>query len=354
MSKTSRRAFLSGKPTSDLFAEAVARPMEPLPTPVAAVGVEPGSHLLSVSREAMACLFEIVFDAALFRHATEVAVEALDLVDVLEGQLTVYRDTSDIVRINRLAAKTPLCVERGLFELLQRAVNLAQQTEGAFDIASGALSKTWGFYRRQGTMPSPADIAEALAISGWKHLALDSEQTTVALLQPGVELNLGAIGKGFTLDRVASFLNSGGLSQFLIHGGNSSVLAQGREAGWTVALRHPQRPNVRLAEFRLRDQALGTSGSGTQFFHYQGTRYGHILDPRTGWPADRLLSATVIAPTAEQADALSTAFYVMGVEAASEYCAQHPEIGALLCQAEGSPELQLFPLNLSDESWRRL
>lgn len=354
MSKTSRRAFLSGQATSELLAAAAAGPPEALPLPAAAVGVEPGSHLLSVSREAMACLFEVVFDAALFRHATEVAVAALDLVDLLEGQLTVYRATSDVMRINQLAVAAPLCVERDLFELLQRAQCLAQQTGGAFDFAAGALSKTWGFYRRQGAMPSPPDIDLALAASGWQHVELVDEHATVRLLRPGVELNLGAIGKGYALDRAAACLVAGGLTQFLMHGGNSSVLAQGREQGWTVALRHPLRPSVRLAEFVLHNQALGTSGSGTQFFHYQGQRYGHIIDPRTGWPADRLLSATVIAPTAEQADALSTAFYVLGAEAASEYCAQHPEISALLCPADDSAELPLIPLNLADDAWRRL
>ena len=88
-------------------------------------------------------------------------------------------------------------------------------------------------------------------------------------------------------------------------------------SGWSVGLRHPLKPGVRLAEFVLQNQALGTSGSGTQFFHHHGKRYGHIIDPRSGWPADEVLSATVIAPTAEVADALSTAFYVAGIDAAS-------------------------------------
>jgi thiamine biosynthesis lipoprotein len=127
-----------------------------------------------------------------------------------------------------------------------------------------------------------------------------------------------------------------------------------RNLHWTVALRHPLRPDVRLAEFTLDGQALGTSGSGTQFFHYQGRRYGHIIDPRSGWPADQVLSATVIAPTAEQADALSTALYVMGLEPAREFCAAHPEISALLTTQTGAGTIDLHPLNLADDRWRRL
>jgi thiamine biosynthesis lipoprotein len=125
--------------------------------------------------------------------------------------------------------------------------------------------------------------------------------------------------------------------------------------GWSIALRHPLKPDVRLAEFRLRDQALGTSGSGTQFFHYEGQRYGHVLDPRTGWPADKVLSATVIAPTAEQADALSTALFVMGLEAGREFCAKRPEIGALfVTPGSRAGTIELCPLNLAEDAWRAL
>src|SRR5439155_21411202 len=124
---------------------------------------------------------------------------------------------------------------------------------------------------------------------------------------------------------------------------------------WSVALRHPLRPDQRLAEFVLRDQALGTSGSGSQFFHYQSTRYGHILDPRSGWPAEQVLSATVIAPTAAEADALSTALYVMGLDAARAFCESHREISALLVtQTTAAGEIELHPLNLADKRWRRI
>jgi thiamine biosynthesis lipoprotein len=112
---------------------------------------------------------------------------------------------------------------------------------------------------------------------------------------------------------------------------------------------------VRLAEFVLSNQALGTSGSGTQFFHHQGKRYGHILDPRTGWPAEQVLSATVIAPTAEQADALSTALYVLGLEGARRFCEKHPSISALLVTpAQRAGGIELFPVNLPDDRWRRV
>jgi thiamine biosynthesis lipoprotein len=364
MSRTSRRDFLTGTSAAEALADALAGPPPPLPPPKTG-GVEPGTHLLSVSREAMACLFEVVYDAARYRHCTELAVEALELVARLEDQLTVYRETSEVSALNRRAAQEPVAVESRLFELLARAVELARETEGAFDITSGRLSQVWGFYRRQGRMPSKEEVTEALATVGSRHLELCSADRTVRFRQPGLALNLGAIGKGYALDRTGEFLVEGGLADFLLHGGNSSVLARGTRQpagaeadapaarGWSVALRHPLQPNQRLVEFVLMNQALGTSGSGTQYFHYQGRRYGHILDPRSGWPAEGVLSATVIAPTAEQADALSTALYVLGWDGARDFCARRPEIAALLVtQRPGAGGIELHPLNLADSAWR--
>jgi thiamine biosynthesis lipoprotein len=138
------------------------------------------------------------------------------------------------------------------------------------------------------------------------------------------------------------------------------MLASGRRAGsaddtegWTVALRHPLRHEQRLGEITLRDRALGTSGSGNQFFHFAGKRYGHVIDPRTGYPADGVLSATVLAPTAAQADALATAFFVMGPEDTLSFCQAHPELGALLvCPGEQIGSVEILAVGIDDSVWR--
>src|SRR5687768_16882258 len=167
--KTTRRDFLSGRSAAEALGDALIGPPAPLPPP-GVVGVQTGSHLLSVSREAMACLFEIVVDAATYRDATDVAVAALDLVEQLEGQLTVYRENSEVMSINRRAGEGPVEVESGLFQLLTRAVALSEATGRAFDITAGQLSKVWGFFRRQGKMPSADDVFLALATVGSRHL----------------------------------------------------------------------------------------------------------------------------------------------------------------------------------------
>lgn len=371
--KSTRRDFLSGRAAitavDKLLGSAEDRPARPFHP------AEPQPPLLHVGREAMACLFEIFFSPEKHPDGAEAALAALDEIDRLEAQLTIYRETSEVAALNRTAAEGPQPVETNLFQLLRSALELSQETDGAFDIAAGALSKVWGFYRRQGRMPSAEEISAALAVCGGRHLELDSAHSTLRFRQPGVELNLGAIGKGYALDRAGDLMREVGLSDFLFHGGSSSVLAAGARPGsnpankaeaettkepppprgWLVGLRNPLRPEERLAEFELIDQALGTSGAGNQFFHHQGKRYGHILDPRSGWPAEKVLSSTVIAPTAALADALSTACYVLGEQGAREICARHADVSALLTrQQPGSSGLELIPINLPPSRWRDL
>src|SRR5262249_22047662 len=164
------------------------------------------------------------------------------------------------------------------------------------------------------------------------------DRRTVRYRCPGLEINLGSIGKGYALDRAAAVLRDEyGTASALLHGGHSSVYAIGTEPGdgrgWAVGLRHPWDPERRLALVRLRDRALGTSAATFQHLEYNGRKLGHVLDPRTGWPAEGMASATAVAPTGAEADALATAFYVLGVEAARGYCAAHPEVGAVLLPA---------------------
>lgn len=315
--------------------------------------------LLRFSRQAMAATFEILLPWGT-DEAVEAAGEVLDEIDRLEDQMTVYRDHSEISQINRRAADETLRVESRLFELLQRADRLSQETEGAFDITTGALSKAWGFFRRCGRIPSGAERAEVLRRVGMRHVVLDAENRTIRYLQKGLEINLGAIGKGYALDRAATILRDGyKIRHALLHGGRSSIYALGSEPGstkgWPVGVRHPWDPERRLAIVRLRDRGLGTSAATFQHLEYNGRKLGHIIDPRTGWPAEGLASATAIAPTAAAADALATAFFILGIEKTRTYCAAHPDVAAILLPQEGqivpiilgltAEEIQLCPGN---------
>jgi thiamine biosynthesis lipoprotein len=303
------------------------------------------NQLVHVSRRAMACEFEVCLPAEQYARGAAAVLQALDLVEQLEAQLSVFRASSEISRINAAAAQRAVEVEPRLFELLELAMRLWRETGGAYDVTAGPLWEAWGFARRAGAIPSDRQLAEARSRVGGHLVELDSSNRTVRFLRPGVQLNLGSIGKGFAVDRCAERLVEAGLSDFLIHGGQSSVRARGSGGpaqepaaarGWTVGVRDPLGLDRRIGQLRLADRALGTSGAQFQSFRHQGRRYGHLLDPRTGQPAEGVLSATVLAPSAAWADGLSTAFYVLGPAAAEAHCREHPDVAALLiCPAPG-------------------
>lgn len=361
---SSRRQFLKGQSALDALADAAER-IDPESASSAATSSWQSpppeeAYLLQFGRRAMACEFEVFLNAGQYREANDAVVDALDLVDRLEDQLTVYRDTSEIAAINRRAGAEPVAVEPRLFALLERAVELHRKTHRAFDITSGPLTKVWGFYRRQGAMPAEADLAAALSLVGSQFLELDPAAHSVRFKKPGVELNLGAIGKGYALDRAAETMLGAGIGDFLWHGGQSSILARGSQAtqgaeepGWLVGVRHPMRPEKQIIEIRLYNRALGTSGAGTQFFRHRGKRYGHIIDPRTGWPAEGVISTTVLAPTAAEADALATAFYILGPEQALAWCHERPAIGMLMfLPAKTRQGVEVVTAGMAEQDWR--
>jgi thiamine biosynthesis lipoprotein len=350
--QSNRREFLQGKAAVDALAQFDVGGDAALSADGSAE-----SYLLRLSRRAMACTFEVFLNAGQYPHGTEAALAALDLVAQLEDQLSVYREHSEVTRLNREAAFRPVALEPRLFALLARAVELHAQTAGAFDVTAGRLSEVWGFKQRRGRLPDQEELEAARALVGSDQLDLDAQEQTVRFRRGGLEINLGSIGKGYALDRAAELLIAQGVDDFLLHGGSSSVLARGThgspadQPGWFVGLRHPLRPERRIGRLRLVDRALATSGSGTQFFLHQGRRYGHILDPRTGWPASGVLTASVVAATAAEADALATAFYVMGPQAARDYCQQHAGVAAvILCpgQREGSITTHVFGFGPDD------
>lgn len=337
-----RRDFLTGRAAGQVAVDALKKAGEYVAE--AADVLAPGGSLkqdkapgyvVKLTRRAMACDFEVRMNADrdARERQTAAAIRALDLVDELESQLTVYRDTSEVIDINARASQEWVEVEERLFSMIELADRLYKDTNGALDITGGPLSRVWGFDQRQGRLPSEAEIAAAKLCVGWPLVQLDATQRAIHFAAEGVEINLNSIGKGYALDRAGELLRGEGANDFLLHGGRSTLLASGRrqgETGWTARVRHPLRPQQIVAEFILENEALSTSGSATQSFVLGGRRYGHLIDPRNGWPAETMHTAVVVASSGALADALSTAFYVMGEEEVAAYCGRHPQIKALL------------------------
>ncbi len=325
----SRRGFLSGQPVRDAAQRAATRDLE---LDGLVTSVPEGRDTIRATTRAMATDFVVVMNPGPPRQVMT-AGDALGLLEPLEQKMTVYREDADLVRVNRSAAVERTIVDEQLVEVIAEAMRIAERTESAFDPTSGPLIDLWRTARADQRIPTEEEVAATLTRVGTKHVRLDETTATIRYDTEGVELNLGGIGKGFALDRLVEFLAEEGFEDVLLHGGRSSILARGEHAGqggWPVGIVDPLTRNRRLATLLLRDQAMSTSGSSVQYFRHDGQRYGHILDPRTGWPADGMLSVTVVAPTAAEADALSTAFFVGGVALASTYCDNQKRVGAVL------------------------
>jgi thiamine biosynthesis lipoprotein len=289
---------------------------------------------LHVNRTAMACRFEVTLPAAEELGVTA-ATEALDEVDRLEAQLTVFRSTSEVSQVNAHAAQAPVRISRSLFHLLSECKRLSHETGGAFDITSGPLTRCWGFLRRDGRMPAGEELEAARSVVGSENIILDDAATTVQFTRPGVEINLGSIGKGYALDCAGDLL-AANIRAALLNAGASSMRAIGAGEsgdGWLVGLRHPRSKFRRLGVLRLRDCALSTSGNEEQFFDHAGRRFSHIIDPRNGLPGEGVTSVSVVAPTAALSDALATAFFVGGKVLAEEYCANHEDVFVVLLES---------------------
>jgi thiamine biosynthesis lipoprotein len=368
---SSRRDFLRGRSAARALLKAArgltdnaAEPFNaalPLSTPARRRRFSTETAHVYTSRRAMACEFAIQYHAT-DGHYAEAALAALDLVDQLEDQLSIYRPHSEVSEINRTAAEGHLEVEPRLFSLLELCAWLHGTTGGAFDITSGPLSRAWGFLKREGRLPSDDEVAAAVEIVGFQNVELDTDHRTIRFLKPGVEINFNSIGKGYALDRVAELMSERGVTDYLSHGGSSSVLARGRDrsselGGWAIGIPHPHRRDEHIGQILLRDEALGTSGAGTQFFEIEGRRYGHLIDPRTGRPTEGVFTATAIAATAAEADALATAFYIKGPAGTSEYCAEHKNVAAVLvcpragAAHEASDAFDVHAFNLDSTRW---
>ena len=274
---------------------------------------------VTVACHAMATRFEIVLhgdNATALRAAGE---EALRVVEELEAQLSLFRASSEIAHLNARAAREPVRVTPGLFALLRHAQKLHTESGGAFDITIAPLVRCWGYMGGDGRLPRAEEVAEARQQVGMGLVRLNPEDLTVQFAREGVMLDLGAIGKGYAVERAAEALREAGITSALIHGGTSTVQAIGQpptEEFWKIAIETPSpapdTPPTLLATVPLKDEAMSVSGVWGNSFQVGERTFGHIIDPRAGEPAVGTVLAAVVLPSATETDALSTALLVLG------------------------------------------
>jgi thiamine biosynthesis lipoprotein len=266
---------------------------------------------------AMATRFELVLhgdNATRLRAAGEAALKEIER---LEADLSLYRPTSEIARVNASAAREAVRVSPAVFRLLQHARQLQRESGGAFDITVAPLVRCWGFMHGTGRVPGPVEIEAARSRCGMAHVILDEANYSVRFDQEGVMIDLGALGKGHAIDCAAETLREAGVTSALLHGGTSTVYGIGAPPhadGWKIAIAPAPDQPPRQAEVVLRDNALSVSAVWGKSFEAGGRKYGHVIDPRTGWPVNNAVQAAVVLPSATETDALSTALLVMGLE----------------------------------------
>ena len=280
--------------------------------------------------DAMGSSFGLTLCGEEKEYARQVAQACFEEVDRLEQEMSRYVEQSDVSRINALSPGETVLVSPATFDCLELAREIYRETGGAFDVTVSELVDAW----QEGT-PSDEELQRVLDHVGMDLLALDEDDLSVGVRKEGVTVDLGGIGKGYAVDRLAALLEDWSVDSGLAHAGQSSVLAAGPPPGrssWPIALRDPRDQDESLITLELQRSAV--SGSGIQL-------HGpHIIDPRTGRPIEDRIGAWATAPTAARSDALSTAFMIMTREEARQYHNTHPETAALVLERKGKADIK--------------
>ena len=274
------------------------------------------------SVDAMGSTYSVVIYGEERDRLQAIVAQALEEARRLDHLLSNYQPDSEWSEVNRFAAERPVRVSAELFQLLAACIDYSKESEGAFDISVGPLMKVWGFYKGTGHLPHRAEVRGALGKVGYKNLLLDAKKQTVRFAQTGVEIDPGGIGKGYAVDRLVDILKTNRIQSGLISAAGSSIYALGAppgESGWKLNIKDPRNPAKPAASVILKDESLSTSGNYEKFFFAEGKLYSHIMDPRTGFPSQGMLSASVIAPKTIDSEAWAKPYYING----RQWAAQH-------------------------------
>lgn len=256
----------------------------------------------------------------------------------IENLISDWIPTTPISTINKNAGIQPVKVPDELIELVERALKISELTNGAFDISYASMDKIWKFDGSMKTMPSPEAIKKSVEKIGYQNIILDAKEKTIFLKKEGMKLGLGGIGQGYIADKIKELLLSKECTAGVVNV-SGDINAWGRQPGgnpWTVGIVNPMNKNKVFATFPLEDSAVETSGSYEKFVTFNGIRYSHIIDPRTGYPATGIVSISVFAPQTEIADALATGIFVLGVDVGLDLVNQLKGIECIIVDDKGT------------------
>lgn len=262
---------------------------------------------------------------------------AIDEVKRIENLISDWIPTTQISKVNQNAGIQPVKVDQEVYDLVERAIKISKLTSGAFDISYASMDKIWKFDGSMKEMPSEDAIKKSVEKVGYQNIILNSKNTTIFLKNKGMKLGLGGIGQGYIADKIKALLQVKGCKSGLVNV-SGDINTWGKQAdgqSWTVGIVNPMNKNKVFATFPLDDSAVETSGSYEKYVTFNGKRYSHIIDPRTGYPATGIVSVSVFAKQTEIADALATGIFVLGVEVGLDLVNQLKGIGCIIVDDKG-------------------
>jgi len=261
---------------------------------------------------------------------------AFDEIARLEKLLSSYDPKSDVSLVSKAAGAAAVKVSPEVVEVVKRALEISRISSGAFDPTVGPLGRVWGYSGEKGTVPSEDDVRPLLDLVDYTAVVVDEKESTVMLKKKGMVLNLGGVAKGFIVGKAIDVLKARGIRRGIVHaGGDMTVFSNPPAAPFSIGIQHPREEKKLLGEIHVKSGAIATSGDYERFFMKDGVRYHHILDPATGFPARRSQSATITSIDPTQADALSTAAFVMGPTAGMEMIERMEGVEGVIVGADG-------------------
>jgi thiamine biosynthesis lipoprotein len=286
-------------------------------------------------------------DAELGRKALDEAFAEFTRIGNLTDRFAVKNpanpEISDVYRINQNAGLKPVPVSEDTLVMLKRSNYFAGLSDGAFDVTVGPLMDLWGFGQGQYNVPVDKELKSKLALVGYDAIVVDQAERTVFLPVKGMKIDLGGIAKGYATDMAAQKLRQIGIESAIINaGGNVYALGTKPDGSpWLTGIQDPRNANEIIAVIQAKDMAVVTSGDYQRYFIRDGVRYHHILHPLTGEPAQGVISTTVTAPSATDADVLSTTLFVLGPQAGVEFISHFPHTNAVFI--DNQREITLSP-----------
>ena len=289
----------------------------------------------------MGCHYEITVVAKNEAEASHYIEVAANEVTRIEKLISEWDSTTQISMVNKNAGIKPVKVDKEVYDLIVRSIKISDLTDGAFDISWAGMNQIWKFDGSMKKLPTEEEVKVAVSTVGYKNIVLNPKDTTVFLKKKGMKLGFGGIGKGYSADKGAALLKSMGVTGGIMNG-SGDITAWGRQPDgkpWMIGITNPFNKEKVFAWFPFEGHSIGTSGNYENFVEFNGVRYTHIIDPRTGWPVHGVASVTLFGPNAELSTALTKAIFVMGKEVGINLIKQLKTIDYVVVDEQGKIEV---------------